>query len=260
MQLKHRLDAIERNVALLDDFAITTLSRAATWLAPLVPAALVFSAAQRHIVDVGPVQAAIIAAVVELLGIGVVSNWLNASNYNRHVGPDQRLPMRPYIALVVMYAALVLVVVVGLKVAPAVFAWGAIVALSLLSLASAVAFVQRRHLSALLAEIDEEHAIERDMELRKKRAAHRQQMRSMSAADAQQPAQNRETAPDVAHLNAQRRAKAEHRRAQLEAMLDASGGLRTNEIAEALSISANTVRKDLEAVGAYKNGDGAWHL
>lgn len=89
----------------------------------------------------------------------------------------------------------------------------------------------------------------------------------VSAPEASKVAQNaqieqapqEESAPTLRDANMSRAKRIDARRAELDAQLRNQGSLTTSEIAQLLSVSPNTVRADLEAIGAYKNGDGAWH-
>ena len=164
--LKSRLKHTSRQIATVDEFTVDTLSRLATWLAPLVPALMVYHASQEHIPNVGPGQAAIIAATIELLGLATVSNWLSVIEYNRHVSTKEQIKTVGYLAMVGAYIIAIGSIVVGLKVAPASFSWVAIVMMSLLSFLSAVAFVQRRQHASRMEEIAlEVELAERDKEL-----------------------------------------------------------------------------------------------
>lgn len=254
--LKARLDQANRNIETIDTFLIDALSRLATWLAPLVPAAMVYHAAQLYISDVGPVQALVAAASIELLGLQVTSNWLTAGEYNRRTGVDgETLPMRRYVAMLAAYILTVLCVVVGLKVAPETVSWLAIVMLSMLTLLSATAFVQRRQLSAL---IDHQSAIldaKQIAELRSIRRAARNQIgESARKSD--------HSEPNIEHANAARLNKMEQRQEQLIEVLRTQGPLSTGDLANALDLSPNTVRSYLSSCNGQIAGDGrtGWRL
>ena len=259
--LKARLDTLSKNIETIDTFLIDSLSRLSTWLAPLVPAAMVFHAAQAHISDVGPVQALVAAAGIELLGLQVTSNWLTAGEYNRRAEQQpQRLAMRGYIAMLAAYVTTVLCIVVGLKVAPEAVSWIAIIMLSMLTLLSATAFVQRRQLSALVEHQDAMINAKHRTELR---SARRNPARQTAPKTGQiEPTAAQNDIHGIGRANAGKAAKIEQRQEQMLELLRIDGPLTTGQLAGQLNLSPNTIRTYITECNGLIAGDGrtGWRL
>lgn len=241
MTLKKRLDRLSTDIGTLDEFAIDTLSRLATWTAPAVPAVLVYGAMQTYL-QAGPALAFTAALSIELMGLGTVSNMLTAAEYNRHVDEAERLSMRDYRAMTAAYVGAVVIIVLGLKIWPDAMSWAALLSLSLMTFLSAVSFTQRRQLAGLMAPIV---AIEEEKNRAELRAVKR-------AAKQQSDASFVQIERSLDAANDARSAKIEERRAQLDMLLRSGRKLATGEIAEELGVSPGTVRADL---AACYNGD-----
>ena len=156
--LKQRVSRWNVTIETCESFVISLLSRLVTWAAPLVPAIFVYSSAKSHIDNVNHYEALVIAAVVELLGLSVVSNWLDVKEYNRLSQINDKEPVSEAGTswMLTFYVITVLCIVFGLKIAPETFIWLAVLSLSLMSLLSAIAFVQRRQHAARMDETREE--------------------------------------------------------------------------------------------------------
>lgn len=277
--LKSRLKHTSRQIATVDEFTVDTLSRLATWLAPLVPALMVYHASQEHIPNVGPGQAAIIAATIELLGLATVSNWLSVIEYNRHVSTKEQIKTVGYLAMVGAYIIAIGSIVVGLKVAPASFSWVAIVMMSLLSFLSAVAFVQRRQHASRMEEIAlEVELAERDKELERqlrrdmKIAEHRRRLADIERQaqagadvqhDARHPDSERQDDAFFDRMSEGKTRKTEHRRQELLGILRQDGDVGATLFAKRLNTSRTTIYSDLDALRdaglVHKNGNG-WEV
>ena len=145
---------LSRRIQIVEEFVIDQLSRIATYLGPLAPAFLVYHSSLTYLVNGDVIQAGILATVIELLGLSVVSNWLNVREFNRRYG--QRASTAGPIAMVIFYMITVAAMVFGLKIDPAAFSWVALASMSLLSLMSALAFVMRRQHSEWVREKEKE--------------------------------------------------------------------------------------------------------
>lgn len=245
--LRVRLQAIRRGIDTVDEFAIDTLSRLTTWLAPLVPAIMVYHSAQVHIPGVDRWQALVMAAVIELLGLSVVSNWLNVAEFNRQF-PGERVGVRWHVLMVVAYVATVLLIVVGLKVEPVAFGWLAIIMLSMLSLWSAVAFVQRRQHSERMADkVAALEAAERDREFdRQLRHAERQAAHERKLASLRD--MTRDTPRDMSRDMSQTMSQTERQAALLAALQTGVDAIDYAAMATQLGVSTRTVRRDIAAL------------
>lgn len=247
--LRVRLQAIRRQIDTLDEFAIDTLSRLTTWLAPLVPAIMVYHSAQVHIPGVDKWQALVMAAVIELLGLSVVSNWLNVAEFNRQF-PGERVGVRWHVLMVVAYVATVLMIVVGLKVEPVTFGWLAIIMLSMLSLWSAVAFVQRRQHSERMADkMTHVEVAERDREFdRQLRQAQRLAEHERKLASIRD--MSRDTHRDMSRDMSQGMSQTERQAALLSSLQTGVDAIDYTALAAQLGVSARTVRRDIGALEA----------
>ena len=145
---------LSRRIQIVEEFVIDQLSRIATYLGPLAPAFLVYHSSLAHLVNGDVIQAGILATVIELLGLSVVSNWLNVREFNRRY--NQSLGTAGPIVMVIFYMITVAAMVFGLKIDPAAFSWVALASMSLLSLMSALAFVMRRQHSEWVREKEKE--------------------------------------------------------------------------------------------------------
>lgn len=174
-------------IAEAEAFVISQASRVATWLAPFVPAIFVFDSAQLYIANINTWKAVLIAAVVELLGISVVSNWLDTREYNR-LFRDEQIGERPTVVMLTIYVLTVLCIVFGLKINPVGFTWLALVCLSLMSVWSAIAFVQRRQHRARMSDktrdmsqVGADKAFDKELDKELRLARHRQQLARIEA-------------------------------------------------------------------------------
>ena len=152
--LQARFYSMGRRIQIVEEFFIDQLSRIATYLGPLAPAFLVYHASLQYLVNNDKLQAGILAAVIELLGLSVVSNWLNVREFNRRY--KQTLGTTGPIAMVIFYVITVGAMVFGLKIDPEMFGWVALASMSALSLMSALAFVMRRQHSELVRAMEKE--------------------------------------------------------------------------------------------------------
>jgi hypothetical protein len=152
--LQARFYSMGRRIQIVEEFFIDQLSRIATYLGPLAPAFLVYHASLQYLVNNDKLQAGILAAVIELLGLSVVSNWLNVREFNRRY--KQSLGTTGPIAMVIFYVITVGAMVFGLKIDPEMFGWVALASMSALSLMSALAFVMRRQHSELVRAMEKE--------------------------------------------------------------------------------------------------------
>lgn len=141
-------------------FAVSLVTKLTTWIAPLIPAVLIYDAAM-HRLGVGQPTAILIAAVTELLGIAVVVNRLEAEELARS-SPDADHKMMPYNLMIAAYVATSLTIIVGLKVLDGM-RWAAIIMLSLYGLLSAIAYMQRKQTGHKADEL--RHMAEIDAEL-----------------------------------------------------------------------------------------------
>ena len=252
--LRNHLQAIRRQIDTIDEFAIDTLSRLTTWLAPLVPAIMVYHSAQVHIPGVDEWQAFVMAAVIELLGLSVVSNWLNVAEFNRQFA-EERIGVLGHLLMVVAYVATVLLIVVGLKVEPITFGWLAIIMLSMLSLWSAVAFVQRRQHSERMAEkLSAIEVAERDKEFdRQLRQAQRlaEHERKLAAIrDTVSRDMSHVTGRDMSRDMSKTLSQADRHTALLSALQAGDATIDYEAMASLLGVSARTVRRDVTALEA----------
>lgn len=152
--LQTKFYSMGRRIQIVEEFFIDQLSRIATYLGPLAPAFLVYHASLDHLVNGDVIQAGILATVIELLGLSVVSNWLNVREFNRKYG--QTVGTGGPILMVFFYMITVGAMVFGLKIDPEAFSWVALASMSLLSLMSALAFVMRRQHSEWVREKEKE--------------------------------------------------------------------------------------------------------
>lgn len=152
--LQTKFYGMGRRIQIVEEFFIDQLSRIATYLGPLAPAFLVYHASLDHLVQQDVIQAGILATVIELLGLSVVSNWLNVREFNRRYG--QTVGTGGPILMVIFYMITVGAMVFGLKIDPEAFSWVALASMSLLSLMSALAFVMRRQHSEWVREKEKE--------------------------------------------------------------------------------------------------------
>lgn len=123
---------------------LSTIAKLGTFLAPIVVAWMVINAMQTYL-HFGAAQAVFTAAVLEIVGWGVIVSQQRASDYVAYynkITPEERekhnlieIRMWQYNAMVVVYTLTVMVVLVGLKIAPdnIVLLNAAIAALALMS-------------------------------------------------------------------------------------------------------------------------------
>jgi hypothetical protein len=162
--MKYKL--IDKQIQKTEEFIVSQLSRITTYLAPLVPAYLVYHASLEHVTNNSIIGASLIATTIELLGLSIVSNWLNVKEYNR-LFKNEKVSTAGTVWMVVFYIATILAIVFGLKINPEFFLWLALLSLSMLSLLSGISFVQRRQHVARMEEKEielEEMEIESEME------------------------------------------------------------------------------------------------
>lgn len=238
----------DSTIAAFETFLISQLSRIATWIAPLVPAMFVFSSAQTHIDNVGLKSALIIAAVVELLGISVVSNWLDVKEYNR-LFPDEEID--PPTSMFTIYVLTLLCIIFGLKIAPVTFGWLALVSLSMMGVWSALAYVQRRQHHARMSDkkrdmsrTDEDKELDRELDKELRLARHRQQLAQIEAetVKSKDPVSSRD---DMDKRTLTKDERLDKLLTELE-KLSVPDDINIDTLSNTFSVSSRTIRRDID--------------
>lgn len=215
--LHARFYSLGRRIQIVEEFVIDQLSRIATYLGPLAPAFLVYHSSLTYLVNGDVIQAGILATVIELLGLSVVSNWLNVREFNRRY--EQRASTAGPIVMVIFYMVTVAAMILGLKIDPVAFSWVALASMSLLSLMSALAFVMRRQHSEWVREKEKE----------------------LQFAESQQEALQ---ASALAQMEYEANIAAAKQEAALQAVRDEAELLRKARIAEQASLDKERERED----------------
>lgn len=263
--MQQRLRHIDQAIQILEEFTIDQLSRLATYLGPLAPAFLVYHALLAYIDGIDRIQALIIAATIELLGLAVVSNWLAVREWNR-LFPQEPLGTGGHLAMVAFYTATVGCIVFGLKVDPVAFSWLALLSLSTLSLISAIAFVMRRQHAGRLRQRQEEEQLQRQFKHQKAEELHRIQLEELRAQHRAKLAQlSSGQRPDTDRTLSSPGRTADSPEDSPPDKEDRLRAIRSlsattpQDLAGRFGITARTARRDLADLGWQKNGDGQYH-
>lgn len=165
MRLQERLDGFTKSVNLLDEYGITNLSKLATWLAPIAVMLLAIQPLQSYL-GLQLWQAIFIAFVLEIAGLGVITNLSQAREYDVYYrGLDDNakethglieLKLWHYQVLAAMYGVALVSIIVGLKVLPEnpFMLNTAVLAIASVSFIATTAYMQRKTTYKLWAKVE----------------------------------------------------------------------------------------------------------
>lgn len=151
MQMQKITEFVEK----VEEHGITSIAKVGTWVAPIVVAWMAINAMQDYL-NFSLVQALFTAGVLEIVGLGVVVNQQQAAEYVAYydkISPEERekhnlieVHMWQYNIMVVLYTVTLLIVIVGLKIAPdnPFLLNAAVAALAVISFVSTTSYMMRR--------------------------------------------------------------------------------------------------------------------